>query len=337
MSFFDVVDRVTDRIYPLFVYSMIAGALGTAIGALTHPPASFAAPGPLARWFAAVLIAAVYVFMAQRLAPLVGITEEDWVWKLRGSDRLPRWDRVSAVQWVAASVVGAALGACAGWSITASVVSGAVVGAARVGYGWACARHWRVAHLLEAGRRRFLVTHFFSFQDSELVSDALAVAWQGARPPRTCGAPVAVSRLLRRYYLVLIAVVVALWSWALAPAYGGYGLTVAAGAWVLLAPAWFRVGDFTRLVDSSPERWVLLGAHSVVGVLLLLVAGMGALGIAISVVAWWYAGIVRGRPRVVSDLTVMDTGQGLSVSPEIVGYYVRGLWPVAAVLWVAAR
>ncbi|KQB84209.1 hypothetical protein Cocul_01006 [Corynebacterium oculi] len=52
--------------------------------------------------------------------------------------------------------------------------------------------------------------------------------------------------------------------------------------------------------------------------------------VALVAAAWIYAGWKRGKPALVRSMSYFDSGMGVSFSPEILRYYLRGLLPAVA-------
>ncbi|KQB87473.1 hypothetical protein [Corynebacterium lowii] len=158
-------------------------------------------------------------------------------------------------------------------------------------------------------------------------------------------------RLWRRSYLLLGALAVLIWHCALAPAYGAGGAFITVAAWGFLCAGVYRAADFRRMGVDSASRWVfllcavglgsagLLGTAALLGSvgLLGLDGVLGSAGLGVSVASWkvlavplvWFwIGWRRGEPARVDTFSFFDTGMGVSFSPEILGYYLRGLWPL---------
>ncbi|WPF66568.1 MULTISPECIES: hypothetical protein [unclassified Corynebacterium] len=351
---FALIDKLSDYVYGLFLT-----ALGAALGAgvmvrAMNPLEPYAVPASW-RWAAAVSIGAVLVVLAERLTPLRGISRERWVWRYRLARRLPGIDRAVMVQGAASAVVGAFLGAVTGYSFLAVIGASAGFMVTRLVVGWARGRGSDLPGLLEAGRTRSLVENLAGLQDTELVSDLMVMNWlrgrsrAGREKDRRAGAePVALGaprrralgllgvlgilgarRLWRRGYVLSFAGVVVAWQVALAQAYGAWGRLITVVAWGIVCAAVYRATNFSRVTRALVTPWGYMLACVGLGIAVYAAWAESAAEVAAVAVIWGYMGWKRGKPAAEYRMSYFDSGMGVSFSPEIMRYYLRGLWPVA--------
>ena len=95
---------------------------------------------------------------------------------------------------------------------------------------------------------------------------------------------------------------------------------------------------------GSPETarvlWAVVAGHALVAAMILWATwrAVNPAALVATVVMVVYVGVVRSRPRAATSTEVVDSGLGAMISPDLIGYYSKGLMVtlVGAVIVLAA-
>lgn len=268
----------------------------------------------------------ILVTVAERMFPLRSVARDRWEWELRPAGRFPRIDRAGWAQVAVFTVLGAGIG-----------------GLLRLAVG--LCRPRRLSAVLANGTTRAMATASHQLFDSESAADIYAATWLRDAPVRSrrIRGPVLpalmLRRILRRGYIPLLSVTVALVAAALGPAAGAWGRGLLILCWAVPAAAVWRA---TRLRIPGEGWWraALLMVTAGLGAGMLLLTGVPASpvpAVAAAVVTVLVGGLLRGRPRINDDFGITETGL-FSIPTGMLGYWASG-WiavvpaVVAAVTW----
>lgn len=268
----------------------------------------------------------ILVTVAERMFPLRSVARDRWEWELRPAGRFPRIDRAGWAQVAVFTVLGAGIG-----------------GLLRLAVG--LCRPRRLSAVLANGTTRAMATASHQLFDSESAADIYAATWLRDTPvrPRRIRGPVLpalmLRRILRRGYIPLLSVTVALVAAAVGPAAGAWGRGLLILCWAVPAAAVWRA---TRLRIPGEGWWraALLTVTAGLGAGMLLLTGVPASpvpAVAAAVVTVLVGGLLRGRPRINDDFGITETGL-FSIPTGMLGYWASG-WiavvpaVVAAVTW----
>ena len=188
-----------------------------------------------------------------------------------------------------------------------------------------------------------------SVQDSELVSQAFAQCaitnnpkvWLAVRPAGNPWLLVA-RRYGRRFYLPLLAVIIVCLSLSMAPTWPQVAVVVFLLAWSILGAGVARCARFGMWGSPGTARmlWAVVAGHALVAAMILWAAwqAVAPASLVVTVTMVVYMGVVRSRPRAAISAEVVDSGLGAMVSPDVIGYYSKGLMValVGAVIVLAA-
>lgn len=279
------------------------------------------------RVLCAVAALVLLVVIAERMMPLRSVSRDRWEWDLRPGGRFPRIDRAGWTQVAVFTVCGAGIGGVLRYLVGAR-------------------RPRRLPVVLGGGTTRTMTAVSPTVFDSESAADLYAATWLKDAPVRsgrrgTLTLPVLMlRRVLRRGYVPLLFVVVALAAVSVVPYTGIVGRVPVVVAWSVLASAVWRA---TRLGVPGEWRWrsVILAVVALAGVSVMWLPGVPAHPVAVALwtlvaVAW--CALVRGRPRENTNFLSVDMGLGAPVPLGMVFYWTSGLLAVvpAAVSAVAA-
>ena len=113
-------------------------------------------------------------------------------------------------------------------------------------------------------------------------------------------------------------------------------------AWSILGAGVARCAQFGMWGSPETARvlWVVVAGHALVAALILWVIwrAVNPAALVATVATVVYVGVVRSRPRAATSAEVVDSGLGAMVSPDLIGYYGKGLVValVGAVITLAA-
>ena len=339
----ELFEKISGIAYPIVAAGIVLGLAWSGFGWLESLAGSEAAARP---WIsrpvavgAAVVATLSLTWTAEKLIPLRGMSQAEWMHRFRPRGRHPVVDKLAVMQIGGALSAGFALGLVVGSPRTIAVM--AVI--SRIGF--ALGRRDLPA-LLRGGKSRELGDATRGIQDSELVSDVFASSWgdwavRGEGRPSTVSArPVVLffRRLARRQYVSVIAVIIVAVTVAIARV-GASATAAFLVAWSILGAGLYRCADFSRLGVSTPIRWLVLVVHGAVAATIVWgLWGMTqpAMAFALIVAGVVYVGRVRGVPRGVDNFAVVDTGVGVTMPPGILAYYLSGLGLGGAALIAAA-
>lgn len=321
-----LLSRLGDAMYVIFVCGILGGF---AWAAWTHaaeylPTLEPRVPLVLAQTCVALGVLSLCWFL-EIVLPLRGLSTTRWIYVDRPRGRLRGFDATSWLQVAGVTALTLMLCAAAGLPLWLSFLAPL----ARTLIGW---RHFTLASLLRAGRTRLVGRSGLTLLDSELVSDAIAAHTLRFRPRPATRLTLALvlRRLQRRRYILLGAVTVIALTTALSHQLGVLALGGFVCAWSACGAAVGRAASFGRILDDSLHDWGLpLGATAAMALLggsvVLAMWTVPVLVVLLVTLTCWYIAFVRSRPARVSQMSLFDTGGfGVSFSPEVVGYFLRG-------------
>lgn len=281
------------------------------------------------RGVCAVLAVVVLIAVAERLIPLRAVERDRWEWHYRPRGQFPGIDSFSRRQVALFGGVGLLLGYAVA-DISGALVAGVVVAAARWIVG--TTGPWRLPRTLDNGTTRAMLAASSGLFDSESAANIYAAGW--LRKARVRGRGVGAPRLLnlmlvrvrRRTYIPLLFLVTALLGVATVPVFGPYAAFSVLVGWTVLASAVWRA---TRLEVAGewPWRWLILGVVVVVGVGVQWLQGVPDAPLATSLlaaVAIAVGAVLRGRPRVNDDFTVVESSVYGGIPAGMIGYWFSG-------------
>lgn len=184
----------------------------------------------------------ILVTVAERMFPLRSVARDRWEWELRPAGRFPRIDRAGWAQVAVFNVLGAGIG-----------------GLLRLAVG--LCRPRRLSAVLANGTTRAMATASHQLFDSESAADIYAATWLRDTPvrPRRIRGPVLpalmLRRILRRGYIPLLSVTVALVAAAVGPAAGAWGRGLLILCWAVPAAAVWRATRL-RIPGEGWWRWL---------------------------------------------------------------------------------
>ena len=280
--------------------------------------------------------------LLERILPLRALSEAHWVYTARPARRMPGFDGLSWTQLGLVGGVAALVGVGQGMWWQYAVI--AVLSRFMMGM-----RNWTLAQLLAAGVTRSVGLGGLSVQDSELVSQAFAQCaitnnpkvWLAVRP---AGNPwlLVVRRYGRRFYLPLLAVIIVCLSLSMAPTWPQVAAVVFLLAWSILGAGVARCARFGMWgsLETTRVLWAVVAGHALVAAMILWATwrAVNPAALVVTVTMVVYVGVVRSRPRAATSAEVVDSGLGAMVSPDVIGYYGKGLMValVGAVIVLAA-
>ena len=306
------LEAVSAVLYPLVIVAMLAGFGWTGLQWLMSHGDS-PVPVPVAG-VCAVTTLLLSGWLCERLLPLTALSQQRWIYHERPRRRLRGLDEVSLVQVAAFLLAGLFLGVATGWLVQFTLLGPAarLLPALR--------RRYRLPDLLRAGRTRLVGSSPWAVQDSEMVADALAATWlrRVGTGVSTSRAALFLRRLRRRSYLLIIAAILLLGGVALAP----LGPCPFILGWGVLGAGLYRCADVSRL--RPDQLWMpVLAGHGLLAA--LVVWGIWGANPAATAAAVVFIAYRRGQPRRVITYATVDSGFGISTSPGLSDYYLRGL------------
>lgn len=322
------IEAISGVLYPLIITGMLLGFGWAGLQWLTEATGEVATwiPSPIALG-AAVFTLLLAGWLAERLVPFAAMAQERWIYRERPRRRLRGLDRDSAIQVLFFLLGGLILGSAAGHpgELAAVGIVARLLPALR--------SHRRLPQLLRAGSTRLIGTSPWAVQDSEMVSEALAANWLSRHPMPSSAPTASLSRLFlrrvrRRSYLLIIGVVVIGAAVALAGPMAKTGVLCFLLAWGILGAGLFRCANFARLGVSSRLGLVVLAVHGLIALAAVwLIWGLSnpGWGAPMTVAAVITVGYRRGLPRQATNPVSVDSGFGVSMSPELINYYLRGI------------
>ncbi|MDK8818805.1 MULTISPECIES: hypothetical protein [unclassified Corynebacterium] len=253
------------------------------------------------------------VIIAERMAPLRSVDRDRWEWEYRPARRFPGIDRDGWLQVLVFTVFGFGIG-----------------GVFR--YVLGVARPRRLATVLSNGVTQSMTRVTLMFFNAELASNIYAASWLRnatikERPfVRTSLPALMLRRLVRRGYIPLLFVAVALAEFSVVPLIGNGGRTLVLLCWAVLASAVWRA---TRLEAPGqlPWRVAILSVVTVLGMAVQFLPGMplnpmySMLWAAVAIV---YCALVRGKPRETNDFSSIEIGLGAPLEMGKLGYWFSG-------------
>lgn len=250
---------------------------------------------------------------AERMAPLRSVDRDRWEWEYRPARRFPGIDRDGWLQVLVFTVFGFGIG-----------------GVFR--YVLGVARPRRLATVLSNGVTQSMTRVTLMFFNAELASNIYAASWLRnakvkERPFAQTSLPVLMlRRLVRRGYIPLLFVAIALAEFSVVPLIGNGGRTLVLLCWAVLASAVWRA---TRLEAPGqlPWRVAILSVVTVLGMAAQFLPGMpmspmySMLWAAVAIV---YCALVRGKPRETNDFSSIEIGLGAPLEMGKLGYWFSG-------------
>lgn len=258
-------------------------------------------------------IVLLLAILAERMAPLRSVDRDRWEWEYRPARRFPGIDRDGWLQVLVFTVFGFGIG-----------------GVFR--YVLGVARPRRLATVLSNGVTQSMTRVTLMFFNAELASNIYAASWLRnakvkERPFAQTSLPVLMlRRLVRRGYIPLLFVAIALAEFSVVPLIGNGGRTLVLLCWAVLASAVWRA---TRLEAPGqlPWRVAILSVVTVLGMAAQFLPGMpmspmySMLWAAVAIV---YCALVRGKPRETNDFSSIEIGLGAPLEMGKLGYWFSG-------------
>lgn len=258
-------------------------------------------------------IVLLLAILAERMAPLRSVDRDRWEWEYRPARRFPGIDRDGWLQVLVFTVFGFGIGGVFRY------VLGVV-------------RPRRLATVLSNGVTQSMTRVTLMFFNAELASNIYAASWLRnakvkERPFAQTSLPVLMlRRLVRRGYIPLLFVAVALAEFSVAPLIGKGGRTLVLLCWAVLASAVWRA---TRLEvpGQLPWRVAILSVVTLLGTAAQFLPGMpmspmySMLWAAVAIV---YCALVRGKPRETNDFSSIEIGLGAPLEMGKLGYWFSG-------------
>lgn len=315
--------RAGDLVFWLILLGLAAGFAHSALGWISlHAAESTHVPYPVALACGVVSLL-LGAWLHERLVPLLALPELRWVYHDRPLGQARGFTFSSSLHLCAFAFFGLFVGACTGHPWVGAVFA-SLLRALPLLRGTP-----RLPQLLASGRKGLVGTSAFAIQDSEFISDAIAASWSTWRggPPTTNLTRLFLRRLARRSYLPATALLILSTTLACANALGAVGIFGFVIAWAMLGAGIYRCADLSRLGISSPVRWWVLGVHAITALAIFVLTWefySPAVPLFIAGAIFW-TGFLRGRPRSTYDLTSVDSGFGVMVSPALLHYYLSGL------------
>ncbi|MFW9252880.1 hypothetical protein ACOI9A_02590 [Corynebacterium amycolatum] len=253
------------------------------------------------------------VIVAERMAPLRSVDRDRWEWEYRPARRFPGINRDGWLQVLFFTIFGFGIG-----------------GVFR--YVLGVARPRRLATVLSNGVTQSMTRVTLMFFNAELASNIYAASWLRnakvkERPFAQTSLPVLMlRRLVRRGYIPLLFVAIALAEFSVVPLIGNGGRTLVLLCWAVLASAVWRA---TRLEAPGqlPWRVAILSVVTVLGMAAQFLPGMpmspmySMLWAAVAIV---YCALVRGKPRETNDFSSIEIGLGAPLEMGKLGYWFSG-------------
>ncbi|QGU01071.1 hypothetical protein CKALI_00850 [Corynebacterium kalinowskii] len=313
------LEKISGFFYPIVVVCIVAGLFWQGMSWLdahSGTPAS-RIPSGIAQT-AGIIAVVAFTWLMEKLMPIRALSELRWVYRERPRQRRRSLDADSVTQLIANALFGSIVGAALGHAMVGAV--GAVALRAFLG----ALKPARLSQLLSAGRTRLIGLSSLHVQDNELASDALTGMWMSS--PRAFARPLALRRLQRRSYLLVIALIQCANALATANSAGIGAFIVFSLTWTILGAGVYRCGDLRKLTPTPWPGYFMAAGHALVGMAFMAyVWPMPWTALAMMAVAIGFGSYQRGQPRRVVSLTYVDNGMGMSAPPELVYYYLKGL------------
>ncbi|MHA2789222.1 hypothetical protein ACXZ66_08780 [Corynebacterium sp. S7] len=281
---------------------------------------------PLAAFILSLVGLTLVGAVAEVFFPLKSYSSTDWLYKYRPRGKGSSFSAFSLFQLLAFASAGAFLGAATGYPI-----AGAATGLTIRSIG--LLRRNNLPSLLKAGRLTAINSSLWAIPDSELIANALASTWPTWKhwAPSSNVYVLVLRRLYRRSYIVLLMVSTTLIGIGLVGALGwiaqlGYIIT-----WSFLSSSIVRLSSFAEFQVCDAPRYYALAIHSIIGFVALWIMGATSSWVGLcAIISIVCTGLSRSQPKRVTHFSTIETGVIGPVSPEIVGYYLRGLGPMIA-------
>ncbi|WP_070833562.1 hypothetical protein [Corynebacterium sp. HMSC073H12] len=258
-------------------------------------------------------IVLLLAILAERMAPLRSVDRDRWEWEYRPARRFPGIDRDGWLQVLVFTVFGFGIG-----------------GVFR--YVLGVARPRRLATVLSNGVTQSMTRVTLMFFNAELASNIHAASWLRnakvkERPFAQTSLPVLMlRRLVRRGYIPLLFVAIALAEFSVVPLIGNGGRTLVLLCWAVLASAVWRATGL-EAPGQLPWRVAILSVVTVLGMAAQFLPGMpmspmySMLWAAVAIV---YCALVRGKPRETNDFSSIEIGLGAPLEMGKLGYWFSG-------------
>ncbi|MEJ5927844.1 hypothetical protein WG915_04330 [Corynebacterium sp. H128] len=313
-----IFERISGFLYPIVIAGVCLGFLWNGVQWLAaKSDLAGVASSPIVL-VSAVLANSLLAWLLERIMPLRALSELRWVYHERPRGGRRSFDVDSVVQLCGQLVFGVVTGVAVGHPVLGAC------GAVALRVVFAMIKPASLPVLLAAGRTRLVGLAAFHVQDNQLASDAFAemwIRWRSIKLPS-----LTLRRLMRRSYLLLIALIQIATAVVLTTPLGPSCAIVFVCAWTILGAGVYRCADTSKLTDSTTAGFIVLGCHALLGgtvaYLLWQLPLVWLLGIVASI---GYGSYKRGQPRRVVTLTFMENGMGISVPMELIDYYGKGL------------
>lgn len=251
--------------------------------------------------------------IAEQMAPLRSLDRDRWEWEYRPAQRFPGIDRDGWLQVLFFTIFGFGIG-----------------GVFR--YALGVARPRRLATVLSNGVTQSMTRVTLMFFNAELASNIYAASWLRnakikERPFVHTSLPVLMlRRLVRRGYILLLFVAVALAEFSVVPLIGKGGRTIVLLCWAVLASAVWRATRI-EVPGQMPWRAAILSVVTVLAMAAQFLPGIplnpmySMLWAAVAIV---YCALVRGKPRETNDFSSIEIGLGAPLELGKLRYWFSG-------------
>lgn len=264
--------------------------------------------------------------LLEKFIPLNAISRLDWIYYIRPSKKVNSNLMPHLLQLVAFSFLGLLVGA-ANNSIWLFLIFSPLF---RLIIGVSKKRS--IPNLLTAGKKKLLTEASIHVLDSSLIANVMATThlkWKEWKPTSNY-LLITLRRFYRRPYIALAMLVAISFAYSFSDIFEIYTLPSFIILWSLIGVDIARCADFSKLGAPSHYRIIALLFHSglAIAIIFLTIAPQKILlSILLIIFCILWTGIMRSRPRVVDQITFIDSGIVGPVSPELIRFYLCGLIP----------
>lgn len=330
-----VGNRISSILYPLIVLAIASGFAYQAFRWMHNQSVNSDARFPSLVISACTIVALLIgAILMERLIPLQALSQERWIYKERPRNRMRSTDLITVSQVILFAFIGLSAGLLTG-NIFLCLAASILVRASPL-----LRPRKKLPVLLAAGKRRILGSSFGFVLDSELIANTLATNWRHWTTTSSARGIVEIffRRVFRRSYLLFTAALILLSAVAFSGSLRRVGIALFLLTWSILGAGFYRCADFSKLGIKSPYSVLVLVGHASIAT--IVVGFLWGLGNPLLIVPLIFfavisIGILRRKPRQVMQMTPMDSGFGISAPPEVIHYFLSGLYlgliPIALV------
>lgn len=288
-------------------------------------------------WQMAIHIAtfSVTAVLLEQFLPIKAIAPVDWVYKIRPARKIQLNVRDIVIQLFICAVLGLVVGAANNHLVLYPLIS-MLIRAASLFLGKAT-----IPRLLNAGRAKITTYASGVILDSEIIHNAITsthLRWCKFSPTSNYSVLI-LRRILRQPYLILFGAEIMLLCWSLAKALPMHSFVLYMVSWAILGGVLVQCADFSKLGGSTHPKYILLFLHGAVAVVIasfvLQFSNLPMVFVlAVSSIMW--CGIARSKERTVKQLSFVETGIFGAISPELLRFYLAGLFPPIIAAFIIA-